>query len=181
MRRALTEGAALLASGALPPGASVAVNLSARNVAYLELKSLVSTCAAAVGIPAAQVVLEITESELMGDLSATVPLLRRLRAQGFQIAVDDFGTGYSSLAYLRDLPVTSLKIDRGFVSGLAEEPDARAIVSSVLELARALGLSVVAEGVETPQQAAVLRELGCEAAQGWLWSRAVPADELGVP
>ncbi len=180
VRRALTEGAALLRSGALPAGASVAVNLSARHMADPDLEALVATCADEVGIPAAQVVLEITESELMDDQALAVRLLRRLRARGFQVAVDDFGTGYSSLAYLRDLPVTGLKVDRSFVSGLADEPGARAIVASVLDLARALGLSVVAEGVETSEQAAVLRELGCGAAQGWLWSRAVPAAELGA-
>ena len=183
VRRALSEGAALLRSGALPAGATVAVNLSARHIADPELEALVASWAEQVGMPATQVVLEITETELMDDRELAVPLLRRLRARGFQVAVDDFGTGYSSLAYLRDLPVTSLKVDRSFVSGLAESADARAIVGSVLELARALGLAVVAEGVETPEQAAVLRELGCGAAQGWLWSRAVPSDELraGVP
>ena len=178
VRRALSEGAALLRTGALPAGATVAVNLSARHIADPELEALVASWAEQVGMPAAQVVLEITETELMDDRELAVPLLRRLRARGFQVAVDDFGTGYSSLAYLRDLPVTSLKVDRSFVSGLADYPGARAIVASVLDLARALGLSVVAEGVETPEQADVLRELGCGAAQGWLWSRAVPADAL---
>jgi len=104
-------------------------------------------------------------------------VLTRLRECGFSIAVDDFGTGHSSLAYLRNLPVTMLKIDRSFVAEIATEASALAIAASIVELARAVGLTVVAEGVETPEHAELLHALGCDAAQGWLWSRAVPPDE----
>ena len=112
----------------------------------------------------------------MADATAAVAVLSRLRDLGFGVAVDDFGTGHSSLAYLRNLPLTTLKIDRSFVTEIATDTSALAIVSSIVELARAVGLTVVAEGVETPQHARLLQELGCEAAQGWLWSPAVSPD-----
>ena len=181
VRRALGEAAGLSAAGILPLGAYVAVNLSAGSLTDPELEPLLTQAAREAALAPGQVVLEITESAIMTDPDRAVPLLRRLRSLGFQVAVDDFGTGYSSLAYLRDLPVTSLKIDRSFVAGLTDGRDSRAIVASVLELARALDLLVVAEGVETEEQAAVLRELGCPTGQGWLWSRAVPAAELPAP
>ena len=122
--------------------------------------------------------LEITESAVMEDAELAVQVLRRLRDHGFGIAVDDFGTGYSSLAYLRDLPITSIKIDRSFVAGISADRDALAIVASIVDLARAIDVTVVAEGVETQEQAALLRQLGCPVAQGWLWSRALGLDQL---
>jgi EAL domain-containing protein (putative c-di-GMP-specific phosphodiesterase class I) len=114
----------------------------------------------------------------MADTDAAIALLRRLRDHGFQIAMDDFGTGYSSLSYLRELPITMLKIDQSFVAHLAEDGDAHAIAASIVDLARAVGVTVVAEGVETAQQAALLRRLGCKAGQGWLWSTARAAQDL---
>jgi hypothetical protein len=114
----------------------------------------------------------------MHNTDYAVRLLGRLRDQGFRVAMDDFGTGYSSLAYLRDLPISALKIDRSFVADITEHPDARAIVASVVALARAVGVAVVAEGVETAIQAAILHRLGCVHAQGWLWSQSVPASAL---
>jgi hypothetical protein len=92
--------------------------------------------------------------------------------------MDDFGTGYSSLAHLRDLPISALKIDRSFVTDIGEQPDALAIVAWIIDLARAVGVAVVAEGVETAEQAALLRGLGCLTAQGWLWGPAVPVTAL---
>ena len=178
--RALRDAAALRADGRLPADAHVAVNLSARNLADPALVDLVVEAAAASGTPASLVALEITESAVMGDAERSVETLRTLRNRGFQVLVDDFGTGYSSLAYLRDLPITGLKVDRSFVQGIADDADALAIVASVVDLAHAVAVRVVAEGVETEQQAALLREMGCEAAQGWLWSAAVPAAELRV-
>jgi len=123
------------------------------------------------------VLIEVTESAIMADATTAVAVLARLRDRGFQIAVDDFGTGHSSLAYLRNLPLTTLKIDRSFVAEIATDPSALAIAASIVDLARAVGLTVVAEGVETPENARLLRDLGCEAAQGWLWSPAVPPAE----
>jgi hypothetical protein len=110
----------------------------------------------------------------MQNTDVAVRLLRRLRDQGFRVALDDFGTGYSSLAYLRDLPISALKIDRSFVAGITEHPDVLAIVASIVDLAGAVGVDVVAEGVETPGQRALLQRLGVTAAQGWLWSAALP-------
>jgi EAL domain-containing protein (putative c-di-GMP-specific phosphodiesterase class I) len=110
------------------------------------------------------------------EASATV--LRALKDLGVRVGMDDFGTGYSSLAYLRHFPFDILKIDRAFVAGITSGDEDRAIVRTIVELARALGLTVVAEGVETPEQLAVLRELGCELAQGFLFARPQPAEFL---
>ena len=178
LRRALGEVARLRSRGALPADAYVAVNLSARNLADPALEEAVVSEAAAAGLPAELVVLEITESSIMQDPEEAAGSLRRLRARGFGVAVDDFGTGYSSLAYLRDLPVTALKIDRSFVADITTSPDALSIVASVLDLARPVDAVVVAEGVETQRQADLLRDLGCPYGQGWLWSRAVPPEQV---
>jgi diguanylate cyclase (GGDEF)-like protein/PAS domain S-box-containing protein len=178
LRRALSDAGRLRASGSVPADAFVAVNLSAHDVADVDLEHVVAAAAEEAGLEASQVVLEITETAVMEDTALAIETLGRLRARGFQVAVDDFGTGYSSLAYLRNLPITSLKIDRSFVCAITEDRDALAIVASIIDLARAVGVHVVAEGVETAQQAALLRRLGCAQAQGWLWSPAVPADEV---
>ncbi|MBI3346612.1 MAG: EAL domain-containing protein [Burkholderiales bacterium] len=129
-------------------------------------------------IDARQLTCEITESVAMDDASATERTLQRLAALGLSLSIDDFGTGYSSLAYLRRLPVSQLKIDRSFVQDLETSADARAIVNAVIELAHALSLTVVAEGVETEGQAAVLRAKRCDKLQGYLFARPMPADEL---
>ena len=176
--RALREGGELLRDAALPLEAYVAVNLSAANLSEAHLEDLLLSRIDAAGMTAHQVVLEITESAVMNDTHAAIGMLRRLRARGFRVAVDDFGTGYSSLAYLRDLPITHLKIDRSFVTDIADDPDALAVVASIVDLARAVGLTAVAEGVETHQQATLLRGLGCPTAQGWLWARAMPPEEF---
>jgi EAL domain-containing protein (putative c-di-GMP-specific phosphodiesterase class I) len=108
---------------------------------------------------------------MLGDADEAVATLRQLKGLGVTLAIDDFGTGYSSLAYLQRLPLDRLKIDRQFVSGLGTDAGAAAIVSATVGLARALGLSVVAEGVETAEQAARLRNLGCEMAQGFYFGK----------
>ena len=177
LRRALREMGGLRHAGAVPREAVLAVNVSARNLGDVSLDELLRWAEQA-GVPAQQVSLEITETAIMQDPAAAVALLGRLRQQGFRVAIDDFGTGYSSLAYLRDLPITTLKIDRSFVADITSSEDALAIVVSIFDLGRAVGVDVVAEGVETAEQARVLRKLGCAAAQGWWWSRAVPPEEL---
>jgi diguanylate cyclase (GGDEF)-like protein len=156
---------------------SVAVNLSARNVNDPDLPQRVAAALAAAGVPADRLILEITESSVMGDPEHTVPTLARLAAIGVTLSLDDFGTGYSSLSYLQRLPVRELKIDRSFLLGLADASTARAshvLVRSIVGLGRSLGLTVVAEGVETTEILDELRHLGCDVAQGYLVSRPVP-------
>jgi diguanylate cyclase (GGDEF)-like protein/PAS domain S-box-containing protein len=123
--------------------------------------------------------LEITESVVMDDIESNIPKLEALRAMQIGIAVDDFGTGYSSLSYIAKLPINALKIDRAFITHVVEAADSRAIVSSVISLAHALGLKVIAEGVETAAQAQLLLDMGCDIAQGFLYSRPAPLADLG--
>jgi EAL domain-containing protein (putative c-di-GMP-specific phosphodiesterase class I) len=122
--------------------------------------------------------LEITESLLMADIEATVRKLKELRDMGLRIALDDFGTGYSSLGYLSRLPIDTIKIDRAFVRGMSEHRADESIVTSIVSLAQALKLHVVAEGVETQQQADRLLALGCDQAQGYLFSPPVSLDRI---
>jgi len=177
LRRALADARALREEGAMAPDSYVAVNVSAYTLSDPHLDAWIAETVGAAGFHPAHVLLEVTESAVMADAPTAVGVLTRLRERGFPIAVDDFGTGHSSLAYLRNLPVTMLKIDRSFVAEIATEASALAIAASIVELARAVGLSVVAEGVETPEHAELLHALGCDAAQGWLWSPAVSPDE----
>jgi EAL domain-containing protein (putative c-di-GMP-specific phosphodiesterase class I) len=130
------------------------------------------------GVDPSDVVLEITESLVMADAARGLGVLARLRLKGFGLSIDDFGTGYSSLAQLSQVPFTELKIDQGFVTGAHAQPRKRAVVEASLDLARKLGLETVAEGVETTDDWQMLAALGCNAAQGFLISPAVPGDEL---
>jgi EAL domain-containing protein (putative c-di-GMP-specific phosphodiesterase class I)/CheY-like chemotaxis protein len=130
------------------------------------------------GVDPSEVVLEITESLLMADAARGLGVLARLRLKGFGLSIDDFGTGYSSLAQLSQVPFTELKIDQGFVTGAHAQPRKRAVVEASLDLARKLGLETVAEGVETTDDWQMLAALGCDAAQGFLISPAVPGEEL---
>jgi predicted signal transduction protein with EAL and GGDEF domain len=120
----------------------------------------------------------VTESAFVEDEETTAATLHALSWLGVKIAIDDFGTGYSSLLYLRRYPITTLKIDREFVAGIGESADDEAICESITSLAAAVGASTVGEGVETTAQYAFLRSLGCLQGQGFLWSPAVPIDEL---
>ncbi|WP_111766642.1 EAL and GGDEF domain-containing protein [Nakamurella deserti] len=156
----------------------LSVNVSARSFAAPGLEGIVARSAVETGWASTDLTLEVTESAIMTDAPGAVALLTELKGQGVRIAVDDFGTGYSSLAYLKRLPVSTLKIDRSFIDQVTTDADSRAIVRSIVQLADALGLDTVAEGIETAENAAVMLELGCSVGQGWLWSAAVPADEL---
>jgi len=155
----------------------VAVNLSARQLADPQLAAVVQEALSASGLPAHLLCLEVTETVVMDDAEASSAVLGQLRDLGVRVAIDDFGTGYSSLAYLRSLPVDLLKVDRSFIAAVDDEGPGLAIVTAVLALARALDLGVVAEGVETVGQRAALSALGVPLAQGWLWGRAVPAED----
>nr|WP_240897368.1 EAL domain-containing protein [Kineococcus vitellinus] len=156
---------------------AVAVNLSAVQLASDDIVDVVRAALRDSGLRPSQLTLEVTESLLVEDLEAVSARLAQLRTAGVLVAIDDFGTGYSSLAYLRRLPVDTVKIDRSFISDLALGGSATTLVASIVELARSLGLDVVAEGVETDQQAQVLRELNCTYAQGYLYARPAPAEE----
>jgi EAL domain-containing protein (putative c-di-GMP-specific phosphodiesterase class I) len=175
---ALDHTRALQRRGAIPPDAYVSINLSASNVSDRGLEDFIVNRTATAGLTPAHVVLEITESAIMRDVELAIALLRRLRAHGFRMAIDDFGTGHSSLAYLRDLPISMLKIDRSFVAGIKEDSDALAVVASIIDLGRAVGMTVIAEGVENTLQAELLRRLRCQAGQGWLWSAALAPEDI---
>ncbi|HJW24959.1 MAG TPA: EAL domain-containing protein [Rhodocyclaceae bacterium] len=156
----------------------MAVNLSPRQFHDPDLAGRLERILAGAGAPAAWIELEITESAAMQDPAKAVQVLQRLRDSGLQVAMDDFGTGHSSLAMLRSLPLNVLKLDRGFVQHLPESETDAAVAGAVVTLARRLGLSVVAEGVETEAQHHFLAGLGCDLLQGFLFSRPVPAAQF---
>ena len=155
-----------------PPSFLLSVNLSPHQLADPSLLADVTAALASSGIDPQMLCLEITEGALVADMDHALDVLERLRALGVQVALDDFGTGYSSFSYLHRLPVDVLKIDRSFVDRLTVEPRDRAVVAGMIDLARALGLRTVAEGVETPGQLAELGALGCDLAQGFYFSAA---------
>ena len=156
----------------------LSVNVSQRQFEGGTLVDLVRDTLARHGVPGSHLEIEVTESLLGGDIASVRRQLHDLRALGITIAMDDFGTGYSSLSQLRTLPIDVMKIDRAFVKDLEIAPDAVAIARTIVTLARALGLKIVAEGIETPAQAALLNEMGCDEFQGFLFSKALPAAEL---
>jgi diguanylate cyclase (GGDEF)-like protein len=158
----------------------VAVNLSARNISDTELPARIAAVLEKTGIPPSQLVLEITESSVMGDPAQTLPVLHALRDLGVCLSLDDFGTGYSSLSYLQRLPVSEVKIDRSFVTGLAgDDPvSTRALISAIIGLGDALGLRIVAEGIEDQATLEELRGMGCDVAQGYFIARPMGHREL---
>ncbi len=160
------------------PDFGVSVNLSVRNLLDPALVEQVATALQRHGLPASAVEFEVTETTAMTDPRRSVDSLVALRDLGVSIAIDDYGTGYSSLAYLRSLPVQTLKIDKSFVTAMNSEPTSASIVGSTIGLARSLGMSVIAEGVEDQITLDRLRELGCEGAQGFHIGRPVPAEQL---
>jgi EAL domain-containing protein (putative c-di-GMP-specific phosphodiesterase class I) len=162
------------------PGWSISVNVAARDVTDPGLVADVSEVIAAHAVDPRRLTLELTEHAMVSDLELAIQVLSRLRELGVGLSLDDFGTGYSSLLYLRELPLTEVKIDRTFVTHLTSRPDDAAIVESVVRLARTVGLGVVAEGVENSEQVAHLRLLGCGAGQGYLWGRPRPAPGIDV-
>lgn len=175
LQRACRDAAAWMERGL---DLRVAVNLSPIQFRASGLLDSVRATLATSGLPANRLELEITESALVADDASTHDTLAALRALGIGIALDDFGTGYSSLSYLKRLPLGELKIDRSFVNGLPDDADNLAIVQAILALARHLGFSITAEGVETAAQAALLGGLEAGSLQGYLFSRPVPAQEI---
>jgi len=155
----------------------IAVNLSARQFLRGEVARRVQTILGETGAEPSAIGLEITESVLFEDADHALRELHALRALGVELALDDFGTGFSSLAYLRKLPVSAVKIDRTFLEEIGEREDAAALTASIVSLAKALWLRVIAEGVEREPQRALLQMWGCDEAQGFLFHPAVPALE----
>ena len=157
---------------------SVAINLSVYQLRQEDLGERIAEALRRHGVPAQRLLCEITESVAMEDIRATQKAFDAISRLGVLLSIDDFGTGYSSLAYLRQLPAKQLKIDRSFILDIDTNSDARAIVDAVIKLAHALGLSVVAEGVETATQRDILLELGCDEMQGYWFARPMTADAL---
>ena len=164
----------------LPPGCpiDVAVNLSRQQLVQPGTIALVREAVRVAGCAPARLVLEVAETSVMTDLAASVEVLRALKDFGAGIALDDFGTGYSSLTYLNRFPVDSVKIDRSLVSGLGADREARDVVASAVALAHSVGVRCVAEGVETEEQLSALDRLGCDVAQGYLFSRPLELDAI---
>jgi PAS domain S-box-containing protein len=158
--------------------ASIAVNLPSRLFEQGDLVEKIEGILSRLGVEPRAIELEITETGLMKDLQGVVPSLHRLNQLGTEISIDDFGTGYSSLSYLTSLPISELKIDRSFVRDLGDTPQSGAVVSAIIALARALGLRVIAEGVENVTQMEVLYNLGCHICQGFLFARPMPATQV---
>ncbi|MDX6252534.1 MAG: hypothetical protein QOF10_5894 [Kribbellaceae bacterium] len=180
--RAVAECAHWREHGVTTP---VSVNLSARNLLDSRLPADVAQILADHGLPAGQLVLEITETTMVSDIETVQEVLAGLRHLGVELSVDDFGTGYSSLALLHRIAVHEIKIDRSFVQAMNSSEGDAAILRASIELGHGLGLRVVAEGVETAKQVSVLRSLGCDVAQGWFFGRAVDNEQmrhlLGLP
>jgi Amt family ammonium transporter len=157
---------------------TMSVNLSAMQLHQPGLTADVVVALSAARVPAEVLTLELTESMLMTGIEQSIAALQELRSLGIRLVIDDFGTGYSSLSYLRQLPIDGLKIDKEFVDSLRSTGEDALLLTTVIDLARSLGLQTTAEGVETQHQFDRLRSLGCDHAQGYLFGRAVPADQL---
>jgi diguanylate cyclase (GGDEF)-like protein/PAS domain S-box-containing protein len=156
----------------------ISINLSPRQFQESGLLAQVAEVLDTTGLPSELLIFEITESMVMEDISSAREVMKKLNRLGVRLAIDDFGTGHSSLAYLKQFPVHEVKVDRAFVQGVAESPVDSAIVRAIIDLANAMGIATVAEGVETKSQVAGLKMLGCQVAQGFYFSRPLHADEF---
>jgi EAL domain-containing protein (putative c-di-GMP-specific phosphodiesterase class I) len=160
------------------PPLSVSVNLSARQFKHQDLVGLVRAALDETGIDPAQLELEVTESLLMEDTKRTVQVLQALREEGVTISLDDFGTGYSSLGYLKNFPIDCIKLDKSFVRDAVSDAQSGAITSAIIALGHSLGLTVVAEGVETVEQLEYLADRACDVVQGYLFGRPMEASRV---
>lgn len=158
----------------------VAVNLSVKQFRQDNLVEMIKETLHETGLSPNLLTLEITENIVISDIEATIETLKRLKELGVQVSIDDFGTGYSSLSYLKKMPLNELKIDKSFVDDTPDDAEASAIVKTILSLARSLNLKTVAEGVETKEQLAFLRNEGCDEMQGYLFSKPLPASEMAA-
>jgi diguanylate cyclase (GGDEF)-like protein/PAS domain S-box-containing protein len=180
LHEAVAQAAQWNRTGVTDVTANMAVNLSTRQLSQADIVQTVRSALSTNGIEPAQLTLEITETALMSDPAAALVTLTQLKALGVKIAIDDFGTGYGSLTYLQQFPIDELKIDRSFVTGLGTDNDNEncAIVAACVQLAHAVGIHALAEGVETHAQRRALIGLGCDLAQGYLFARPLTADDL---
>ena len=178
VRTACAQGQAWRAAG-LPP-LTISVNVSARQFEEKRLVERISDALRDTGLPPEALEVEVTESSIMRDMARAVDKMRELKAMGVSLSIDDFGTGYSSLSALKSFPISRLKIDKSFVSDLADSPDDQAIAMAVISLGHKLNLRVIAEGVETEQQRAFLRANDCDEMQGYLFSRPVPPEQIAA-
>lgn len=156
----------------------ISVNVSAENIIHLNLPEKLKNLTDQYGVRSENIVLELTESAVMGELTTSLDVLNRLRMKGFSLSIDDFGTGYSSFSHLYQAPFTELKIDQKFVMHMLEDTEAMVIVKICIMLGQMLGMDIVAEGVETQEIFDELSKMGCDIAQGYLLSRPIPADDL---
>jgi EAL domain-containing protein (putative c-di-GMP-specific phosphodiesterase class I) len=156
----------------------VAINLSGAWLTDLALPEFMLSNTLAVGLRAEDVILEVTETGVMEDVTSALDVLSRLRLKGFGLSIDDFGIGYSSFEQLARIPFTEMKLDRSFVSKAGEEAAALAILESSMDMARKLHLSTVAESIETEADLKLVRRLGCELAQGYLIAKPMPVSDL---
>jgi EAL domain-containing protein (putative c-di-GMP-specific phosphodiesterase class I) len=176
LREACRQNAAWQQAGLRP--LRVAVNLSARQFRSSKLLSDIDTALAEMALPASLLELEITESMVMEDPEGVINLLDKIRSRGIHLALDDFGTGHSSLAYLKRFPIDCVKIDRAFIKDTPANSDDVAIARTIVAMAKSLGLTTVAEGVETAEQFELLQAMGCDQIQGYFFSRPLPPDEF---
>ena len=156
----------------------MAVNVCSQQFIQEDLKGLITDVLRQTGCPPENLELEITEETVMEEEEMSIAILKGIREMGITISIDDFGTGYSSLSYLKSFPIDTLKIDMSFLRGIPEDPENVSIVKAIIALGQSLGLKVLAEGVERPEQVEFLREAGCDLMQGYYFSQAVPADEF---
>lgn len=159
---------------------NISVNLSAQSFFQRTLLEFIDEVLARTGVPPARLTIELTESVLMQDADAAAEVIAGLRRRGLRVSLDDFGTGFSSLGYLNSFRIDEIKIDRSFVNRLVDDATGRALVQAIISLGHALGLEVVAEGVETPEQALLLGQMGCDLLQGFLYARPMPAGEFAA-
>jgi diguanylate cyclase (GGDEF)-like protein len=178
LRAACTQLAEWYANVPRLRSVNLSVNLSTHQVIQADLVDVVRGILDETGFPPGHLVLELTESGVLQPDPPTIARLEELRDMGVRIAVDDFGTGFSALSYLRNLPVSILKIDKSFVTGIEDDPDARTVAEAVVRLGAAFRLDVIAEGIESPRQASALREMGCRFGQGYHFYRPLNADNL---
>jgi EAL domain-containing protein (putative c-di-GMP-specific phosphodiesterase class I) len=160
------------------PPLVMSVNLSASQLSRLDLADTVERLLGETGLEGSRLILDVTETVYVKVLAANTTILDRLRGLDLRFSIDDFGTGYSSLSYLKRLPADAIKIDKSFVKGMGEDVEDMAIVRMIIELAHTLGLEVIAEGVETEEQVALLEEMGCDFAQGYHFAKPLPPEEI---